>query len=181
MVGEAGYADERDNLGRRSLIATLLAFAGATVLVVGVATVVGLEHARSDSDSDPDRSSDAAASQQRTAPALDPATRAWFARYADGHSFAGWAIRELEATHDGALRVVLADDSGARVTVDLRPLDPESPPPIARSETLAVYVHGRELPPSAHTASEALAAVLRELERAGPLPIELEPLTDDRP
>lgn len=151
--------------GPRSLLATLAAFAGLTLVVVLVSTIAGaLERP-------PDRSD---TPLEATAP--DAAMLAFFGPLAAGADLDGWAIAEISGPRAGGLPLMLRGPDDQRVTVELRPRDARSPQSPALTDTLAIYVLDRTMPPDGLTGVLALAAALRAREAAGARLPGIEPL-----
>ena len=152
-----------DTLGPRSLLATLAAFAGLTIAVVLVSTFAG------------------APARSPTTPAPveagpDAGVLAFFAALAAGERFDRWSIVRIDGPRAGGLPLVLRGPEDQRVAVELRPRDDRSPVAPAASDTLAIYVLDRDMPPDGLTGVLALARALRAREAAGARLEGLEPL-----
>jgi len=153
-------------LGRRSLLATLAAFAGLTIAVVLVSTLAGA----------PGRI------PTRPGPGLvepgppDAAVLAFFAGLATGERFDGWSIERIDRPRAGGLPLVVRGPEDQPVAVELRPRDDRSPVSPATSDTLAIYVLDRDMPRGGLTGVLALARALRSREAAGARLQGLEPL-----
>ncbi|MFV8749438.1 hypothetical protein ACNOYE_02675 [Nannocystaceae bacterium ST9] len=162
-----------DPLGRRSLIVTLAAFAGLTIVVVLGSTIVGaIERAAAEAE----QVGPAPAPALAEPPSAEPDAIAFLGPLAHGQPFDAWVIERVEPRRAGALPLALRGPEDRRVEVELRPLDDRSPPPPASSGTLAIYVRGRDTPPEAIAGAQALADALREREASGASLAELEPL-----
>jgi hypothetical protein len=153
-------------LGPRSLLATLGGFVALTIVVVLVSTIAGaLERV-----------------PPRSAPALgepappDAAALAFFGALAAGQRFEGWMIDRIDGRRAGGLLLVLRGPGAQQVAVELRPVDPRSPASPAASETLAIYVIDRSMPPGGLEGVLAFARALRSREAAGARLAGLEPL-----
>ncbi|HEY0135415.1 MAG TPA: hypothetical protein VGB85_15130 [Nannocystis sp.] len=148
---------DRGAFGPRSLLATLGMFVGLTLVVVLASTIAGvLERAPT-----------------RPAPMLagaappDAATLAFFGALAAGVPFEGWVIDRIDGPRAGGLPLVLRGPAAQQVAVELRPADPRSPASPAASETLAIYVIDRNMPPGGLEGVLAFARALRSREATG--------------
>ena len=148
--------------GPRSLLMMLAAYTGLTLVVVLGSSIAGAI----------DRAPPTPAPAVLEVTEPGPEVLAFFGPLR-GEPFAGWVLERIEGPRAGGLPVVLRGPAGQRVTVELRPRDARSPQSPALSETLAVYVLDRELPPDGLAGVLALAQALREREAAG---ARLEPL-----
>lgn len=144
--------------GPRSLLAMLGVYAGSIAAVVLASTIAGaLERAPG-------------APRTREPVAAGPpdaAVLAFFGPLATGERFAGWTIAEIAGPRDGGLQLKIAGPAGQDVSVELRPLDADSPRSPAQSETLAIYVLDREMPAGGLDGVFALGRALRAREAAG--------------
>lgn len=161
-----------DALGRRSLLATLGVFAGLTVAVVLASTIAGaLEREPVGPDEPIQHSRELVEARGPEADVL-----AFLGPLARGEPFEAWVIERIDPRREGAVPLALLGPDELRVEVELRPLDDRSPSPPASSETLAVYVRGRDTPREALAGLQALAQALRERESTGVRLAGLEPL-----
>ena len=137
-------AADPDALGPRSLRVMLAVFAGLTLVVVLGSTLVGAL---------------GPAPRPRAAPELavvrapEADVLAFLGPLATGPRLDGWSIERVEGRREGGLPLLLRGPEGQRLQVELRPLDAGSPPAPATSETLAIYVRGRAMPPVVTTSS----------------------------
>lgn len=153
--------------GPRSLLAMLAAYAGLTLVVVLASTIAGaIERAPPTSPAPADA----------PASAPGPELLAFFGPLVGGEPFAGWTLERVDGPQAGGLPALLRGPAGQRVTVELRPRDARSPPSPATTETLAIYVRDREMPPDGLAGVLALAQALREREAAGARLVGLTPL-----
>jgi len=149
--------------GPRSLLAMLAAYVGLTLVVVLGSSIAGASRRAPPTIPAP-------------ADAPGPEVLAFFGPLADGESFAGWALAGVDGPQAGGLPARLRGPAGQRVSVELRPRDARSPPSPAMSETLAIYVRDRDMPPGGLGGVLALAQALREREAAGARLVGLTPL-----
>lgn len=155
-----------DAPGPRSLLATLAAFVGLTLVVVIGSTIAGAL-ARGPSSPTP-------ALAEQTAP--DAAALVFLGALTTGGHFEGWRIERVDGRRAGGLPLVLRGPGAQRVTVELRPRDIRSPTSPAASDTLAIYVLDHKLPPGGLDGVLALARALRAREATGARLAGLEPL-----
>lgn len=162
-------------MDRRSLILTLLAFASLTLVVVlGSSVVRCVERSEAEPAED-----EASGSVPVAAPAQpDAASLEFLGPLAENTKFEGWTITRVDPRHEGALPLVIESAAGEQVELDVRRLDPRSPPPIASTPSLAIYVRGREISDTAREGSEALARALGQREAALGTLAGLEALVD---
>jgi len=151
--------------GPRSLLAMLAAYVGLTLVVVLGSSIAGACRRTPPTSPAP-----------ADAPGPGPEVLAFFGPLADGEPFAGWALAGIDGPQAGGLPARLRGPAGLRVSVELRPRDARSPPSPAMSETLAIYVRDRDMPPGGLTGVLALAQALREREAAGARLVGLTPL-----
>ena len=159
--------DESSDPGPRSLLAMLAAYAGLTIVVVLVSAIAGaIDRAPS--------TSVMAGPVEASAPT--PEMLAFFGPLVRGAAFDGWVLERVDGPQAGGLPLVLRGPAGQRVHVELRPRDPRSPQSPALSDTLAIYVLDRDMPPGGLAGVLALADALRAREAAGARLVGLEPL-----
>lgn len=151
-----------DAPGRRSLLVMLAVFAGLTVVVVLASTIAGAMGSES--------------AREPVATAVPEAEVRAFLGPLASEDLDGWVIEQIHGRRAGGLPLVLRGPGGIRLEVELRPLDARSPPAPAASGTLAVYVHGREMPQEGLMGVLALARGLRSREAVGARLTGIEPL-----
>jgi hypothetical protein len=162
---------DEPRLGSRSLLATLGVFAGLTIAVVLASVIAGVVERSSIEPEPVDERREPVAVREPEADVL-----AFLGPLATGERFDGWVIERIDPRREGAVPLALLGPDELRVEVELRPLDDRSPDAPASSETLAIYVRGRDTPRDALAGLQALAQAVRERESAGAILTGLEPL-----
>ena len=106
------------------------------------------------------------------ADAPEPGTRsaeilALFGELRSGSTVGGWRIDGIYEGDRGCVPVLLAGPDGTRLRIDILQRDPESPPPPAQTEKLALYLAGMRAgsitPDDCMRGTMALAAALADV------------------
>jgi hypothetical protein len=162
--------------GKRTLLGMLAVFASFAVFVCLVS--LGARALRTEPRPQPVPPSTAS-----TAPhgeQLDPRIVAFLGPLATERRFDAWRITRIDPLQFGRMTLEIEGDAGERFVVDLHARSPESPPPIAETLKLALYLRtnqrGGQTPQTFITACTALARVLAAREAAGHEPPPLERL-----
>ena len=143
-------SDDAANLGKKSLLVTLGLAVAATAFAVASSRLAPAppQGAR-------------APSTTGSARALAPDVLALFGGLAPSRQVGEARITRLSGVEDGAIHVELALAEGEPFRLEILRRDPQSPPGVAGTRTLGIYLVGR---PGAQT-SEAQARVATELAR----------------
>jgi hypothetical protein len=162
--------------GKRTLLGMLAAFASLTVLVCLVS--FGARALRTEPR--PFQSPPSTVSAEPHKEQLDPRIVAFLGPLATEGRFDAWRITRIDPLQFGRMTLEIEGEAGGRFVVDLHARSPESPPPIAETSKLALYLRtnqrGGQTPQAFITACTALARVLAAREAAGHEPPPLERL-----
>jgi hypothetical protein len=143
-------SDDAANLGKKSLLVALGLAVAATVFGVALSLLA---------PAPPPRAQDPAT--MGSARTLAPDVLALFSDLAPSRQVGEARITRFSGVEDGAIRVELALAEGEPFRLEIRSHDAKSPPPVAGTPKLGIYLVGR---PGALT-SEVQARVATELAR----------------
>ena len=143
-------SDDAANLGKKSLLITLGLAAAATAAGVALSRFAPAPRPRAQ---DP--------ATMGSARALAPEVLALFGALAPSRQVGEARITRLSGVEEGAIQVELALTEGEPFRLEILRHDAKSPPPVAGTRSLGIYLVGR---PGALT-SEAQARVATELAR----------------
>lgn len=156
------------SLDRRSLLGMLLVYAALTVAVVAASRVAACRRA--------------APTPTAEARPVTPALRAFLGPVAPGLVVGDWTVHAVGPLRAGNLRIELRTRREERVDLTLARRDPDAPPPLATTPTLALYpaTHDPTAPlaPGLAAAAGALIPALTAL--TADVPAELTPLRRPR-
>jgi hypothetical protein len=164
-------SDDAPNLGKRSLLATL----GLAVAAIIAATVVSLlapdppPHARGPSPT-PSASAPASAPAPPAEPPPAPDVLALFGDLAASRKMGDLRITRLSGVEEGAIRVEFEPAEGERFRMEIMRRDDKSPPGVAETRSLGIYLVGRQgaqTPEVRARAATELAKVLAASEAGG--------------
>ncbi len=151
--------------GRRSLLATLGAFAALVVVVSGASLVASRLRAPSDRGT----------TARHEEVAVSPEVLAYLGPLAGGARFGGARVVRVDPPRHGRITLEIERDDAARFVVDLRAIRLDGPQPPAQTEKVAIFVRG-PTPQATIAACAALADALRAREAQGHAPPPLAPL-----